>query len=626
MFPLSAIEVIVIYRQVCSLHNVLNSAELRYLSTPALLIGLVLISCEAQAVSNISIEAGQVESAQGQLRNLKLDYSLKTSQVKLQSQYRLSTDQGWAEANLTCTSLLNPAGGVWQCEQGKLSTPLIDLPFSLRLDTKNIKGMQQINAALGLNDASFSDSQGLRAGEKVSARLNIQAHQVAKAWRWQFDLDWSAGEVFWQPFYFASGGHQLQAQGMLSDQAINIDEARLSISKVGVMDLSAEILRPDNRIKNLKASTGTVDLATLYPLILKPLLDKTAVNNLEMGGKGQLSVTVKDGEMKSAQLNLQQADIEDSNGRFALYKINASLPWDYDQAKTLKLAYEGGHLLKVPLGKTDITAGLNRYSLTAPAINLPILDGGLNLKDVSAVWLDKEWHWHLRANIVPISMEDLSRALELPTMQGKVAATIPLVTYSGGLLITDGDMQFNLFDGTITVNNLAMQTPLGITPRLTGNLEMRNLDLGTLTRTFSFGAIEGKLDGNVKDLRLANWKPVNFDAAFYSSPGRYTRKISQRAVENISSLGGAGAAAAIQRSVLRFFDDFNYAKLGLSCKLRNDHCEMDGIESTGQGYVIVKGSGIPSITVLGYNRSVSWGELLERIKRVTAGNSKPIIE
>jgi hypothetical protein len=53
---------------------------------------------------------------------------------------------------------------------------------------------------------------------------------------------------------------------------------------------------------------------------------------------------------------------------------------------------------------------------------------------------------------------------------------------------------------------------------------------------------------------------------------------------------------------------------------------MDGVEKTQGGYVIVKGSGIPAITVLGYNRSVSWKELLERVQRITAGNAKPIIK
>jgi hypothetical protein len=136
----------------------------------------------------------------------------------------------------------------------------------------------------------------------------------------------------------------------------------------------------------------------------------------------------------------------------------------------------------------------------------------------------------------------------------------------------------------------------------------------------------GRLDGDVKNMVLSRWQPVQFDASFRSAEGRYPKKISQRAVENISALGGAGAAAAIQRSFLRFFKEFNYSKIGLSCKLRKGICEMDGVEPAKDGYVIVKGSGVPAITVLGYNRNVSWGELLSRIQRVTQGNAKPVIQ
>jgi hypothetical protein len=344
-----------------------------------------------------------------------------------------------------------------------------------------------------------------------------------------------------------------------------------------------------------------------------------------MAGDVGLNLTMKDAELDAFQLQLNNADIEDKNGRFALYKLNANIPWDFDEAKTVKLSYQGGHLLHIPLGVTNLTADLNRYALTAPQLKMPILDGALNLSDVSAARVAGDWHWHLRANLAPITMSELSHALGWPRLQGKVSASIPLVTYTDGQLTTDGAMQFNVFDGTATVTNLTMQEPLGIAPRLSANMQLRNLDLGELTRTFSFGAIEGKLDGNVSNLQLANWQPVNFDASVQSSPGRYPKKISQRAVENISALGGAGAAAAIQRSFLRFFKEFNYDKLGLSCRLRNDICQMDGVESTSQGYIIVKGSGIPSITVMGYNHSVSWGELLSRIKRITDSNTKPVI-
>jgi hypothetical protein len=152
------------------------------------------------------------------------------------------------------------------------------------------------------------------------------------------------------------------------------------------------------------------------------------------------------------------------------------------------------------------------------------------------------------------------------------------------------------------------------------------MDLALLTKTFSFGDMQGRLDGDVQGLELSGKQPVKFDARFYSSPGSYPKKISQRAVQNISALGGAGAAAAIQRSFLRFFEVFNYQAIALSCKLRRGICEMGGVEEAQSGYVMVKGSGIPSITVLGYNRKVGWKELLERVQDVTTGNSKPVIK
>ncbi|MBC7697376.1 MAG: hypothetical protein H7Z70_03310, partial [Bacteroidia bacterium] len=138
--------------------------------------------------------------------------------------------------------------------------------------------------------------------------------------------------------------------------------------------------------------------------------------------------------------------------------------------------------------------------------------------------------------------------------------------------------------------------------------------------------IEGKLDGDVKNMALENWKPVYLDASIKTSEGTHLKKISQRAVENITALGGEGTAAALQRTFLRFFKEFNYDKIGLSCKLRRDVCEMGGVESTATGYIIVKGKGIPAVNVNGYTEKVSLADLLSRIKRITDGNTKVIVK
>jgi hypothetical protein len=229
-------------------------------------------------------------------------------------------------------------------------------------------------------------------------------------------------------------------------------------------------------------------------------------------------------------------------------------------------------------------------------------------------------------DLKPISLSDFSLALGWPQMQGEISGQVPLVTYANKQLNMDGAMTFNMFNGTVSMNNLRIDDPLGVVTRMYADLNVRRLDLGELTRTYSFGAIQGKLDGDVNHLVLENWKPVYFDASLKTSDDEQEKKISQRAVENIAALGGQGTAAALQRTFLRFFDEFNYDKIGISCKLRRDVCEMGGVESTPQGYIIVKGSGIPAVNVNGYTKYVSLLDLLARIKRITDSNSTVVVE
>jgi hypothetical protein len=553
-------------------------------------------------------------------RNVRFDHKL--DQVLSAKTQLKSADGSWADASLSCKTFSISKNGEYRCAQGRVSSPRAKGDFTLML--KTTPAVFSVDVTLG--DFSFSDATGLHAGEKVAGKLQLDASKQQEGWRWQTAIDWTEGEVFWQPFYIPNGGHELKASGWLKPELLRVDQATLKLKQVGDLRFSGDYLMPSKKLDTLKADARDLDLAHLYPLVLKPLLEKTALNKLEMAGRADVRVDIQQGQTRAFQLDLKEADIDDDNGKFGFYKLNASIPWDYDEPRQVKLAYAGGHLLNLPLGQASLAAQVDRYAVTAPSLRMPVLDGALQLNDVSAAFVGGQWHWHLRAALEPVTLSEFSHALGWPRLEGKASASIPLVTYTGGKLTTDGALGFNLFNGSLAITNLSMQDPMGIAPRLNADLQFRNLDLGDLTRTFSFGAIEGKLDGDVEQLTLVKWQPTHFDARFISSPGRYPKKISQRAVENISSLGGAGAAAAIQRSVLRFFEQFNYDKIGLSCRLRNDTCEMSGVESTPQGYIIVKGSGIPSITVMGYNQSVSWGELLSRIQRITAGNAKPVIK
>jgi hypothetical protein len=486
--------------------------------------------------------------------------------------------------------------------------------------------LRQLKLSATLQDLAFSDAAGLHAAERLGGRVGIEVVRSGERWQWEGMLAWQAGEVYWQPLYFAGGGHGFQGHGWLSPQALEVEKGRLALDGVGQVEFSGRLRLADKSLERLEVSAHGVQAGRGYALLVQPFLGKTLLlGTLEMEGSADIGARLSEGRLQAFHLILRDFDVEDKGGRFALYKVEADLPWAADVVTQARLRFAGGRLLRLPLGESSVQARLQGTLLSIPQWRLPLLDGQLTLNDVFLGHVDGAWRGYLGATLSPVSMGAFSHAMGWPRMEGTLALTAPLVTYVDGRLATDGAMRFDVFDGTVTVERLSLQNPLGLVPRLYADLTLRNLDLDLLTRTFSFGAMRGRLDGDVKGLELSSWKPVRFDADIRSSPGDYPKKISQRAVENISALGGAGAAAALQRSFLRFFREFNYARIGLSCKLRNGVCVMDGVEPAQGGYVIVKGSGIPAITVLGYNRQVSWTELVERLKRVTAGNA-PVIE
>ncbi|MEX0615769.1 MAG: hypothetical protein WD177_07665, partial [Methylophaga sp.] len=258
--------------------------------------------------------------------------------------------------------------------------------------------------------------------------------------------------------------------------------------------------------------------------------------------------------------------------------------------------------------------------------DLPLLDGGLQISSFNYQYAAAGSHWQFEGLLKPLSMPALTNALGWPEMDGKLSGVIPRVSYQNQQIDIDGALQVKVFDGTAIIKDLQLQSPFGSLPQLRANIEMQQIDLEQLTRTFDFGKISGRLDGNISGLRLSDWQPVQFDARFATSennPGK--RRISQRAVDNLSQIGG-GASGIMSRSFLRFFEDFSYDKLGIRCQLNNEVCHMSGIEEDEQGYYIVKGGGLPPwINVIGYTRRVDWPDLLARLQAVKNSDG-PIIE
>jgi hypothetical protein len=225
------------------------------------------------------------------------------------------------------------------------------------------------------------------------------------------------------------------------------------------------------------------------------------------------------------------------------------------------------------------------------------------------------------ATIQPLSVRELCRAFGWPEFGGRVGGAISKLRMREGVVTLGTTLRAQVFDGEVTVRDLRLEDPFGQWPRMQSSIALNNLDLELVTGAFSFGRITGRLSGAIDGLKLFNWTPVAFDAHLFTPPGdRSKHRISQRAVRNIGSIGGgsAGVTAALSSGFLRFFEDFKYERLGLSCRLENEICVMDGVApAPNGGYYLVKGQGLPRIDVIGSARRVDWPRLVRQLIAVT---------
>ena len=223
----------------------------------------------------------------------------------------------------------------------------------------------------------------------------------------------------------------------------------------------------------------------------------------------------------------------------------------------------------------------------------------------------------------PVDMAELSAALGWPAFTGSLSGSLPELRFSDGALVLGSPLVTEVFDGEVVVDHLVLEEPLGVSPILRADVRVNDISLEALTRVFSFGRVTGRLEGSVDGLVLADWQPIAFDAWLRTPEGDDSEHlISQRAVDNLASIGGAGGA--ISAGFLRLFSEFSYDRVGLSCRLRAGLCEMGGIAPADPGYYIVVGGGLPRIDVVGYNERVDWSVLVERLIRAT-GSAGPVV-
>ncbi|WP_455234756.1 hypothetical protein [Thiogranum longum] len=543
---------------------------------------------------------------------------------------------GWQlNAKLTRTALGTMAGLL---AKAGLKLPRIDYQGTLGGELAvhgDAHGVKDFGWRLRTTESGYSNAQGDQAAEGLVLVSNGTAVAQQGDWHIQASLAARQGMLYSEPVYLEFS--EVKPLELSADATWRAKSGELLLGSVefnqpGIARGSLKAtLAPgaEKFLQQLELDIGQGLFPGLYDTWLQPWLAGTVLENLETEGRIQTRLIVRDARPASIEMILNDVSFRERDDLFGAQKLLGELHWsDSGTSPDSVLAWQGAnyHQLKLGAAKVGLQTDPQGVKLKQPLV-VPLLDGGLHIDQFELGVDPQGMRWLIDAMLTPVSMKAFTTALGWPPLSGKLSGMVPKVRYEQGELTLGGTLLVQAFDGSITVRNLRIQRPLGLVPRLWADIRLENLDLKTLTKTFSFGRIEGRLQGAVEDLYMEAWQLVAFDAHFETpADDDSDHRISQKAVDNISNLGGAGVGGAVSRSFLRFLEDFPYRRLGIRCRLQNGVCQMGGVAPATTGYYLVQGSVLPPrLDVIGYSKEVDWQSLVDRLVSITTSDA-PIVE
>ncbi|MFC3717246.1 hypothetical protein ACFONC_13930 [Luteimonas soli] len=387
---------------------------------------------------------------------------------------------------------------------------------------------------------------------------------------------------------------------------------------------------PDASLKDLDIELRSGDLPGLAARYLSGWLAIAGLPDLSGSGALDARVRMADGRLASVDARLHDISLDAAGKGLAFAGLDGDVRLSGSAPVDSELRWRSGSLQGIEFGAATLPwrsadgALRSRAPVAVPMLGGQVRFDGIVLQPPAG---DEGLRIGFGLALQGLQLGELSQSLGGPAFRGTLDGTIPVARYAGDRLDFDGGLSMQVFDGRVEVTSLSMERPFGVAPTLSADFALHDLDLLAITEVFDFGSISGRLDGRIDDLRLVDWSPVAFDAELHTVRRQGVRqRISQRAVQNISSVGDASFAGSLQARLIGLFDDFGYSRIGISCRLANQVCAMGGLHSAGDGFTIVEGAGIPRLDVVGFNRNVDWPTLVERLAAVGSGDVKPVFE
>ncbi len=498
--------------------------------------------------------------------------------------------------------------------------------------------LTSIRADLTLANVNY---EGTSVAQAVSGKASLRAEHSDGKWQGDTALTIDAGELYLVAplhdtesapgFYIA-----IKEQPLTADSAFRYqpDSDRLTFTNFvydhpGILSLSADgqlRLTDEISIEQLVLDLPATDLTEAFPVYGQPWLIDTPYNDIRVTGALAVELAMSDGKTTALEVMLDNVDLTDSSGRFNVIGLETDLQLDAGQDHESYISWAGIDLYRIALASGAIRLASRGFDVEVTDWqDVTVLDGILRINQFGLQDPGTDdFALRMAGALQDVSLPTLTRALEWPEFSGSLSGEFSGLSYEDGDLRMEGELLMRMFNGRVRLRNLQVRDLFGSLPVLTADVDVAQIDLLQLTDTFAFGKITGKLSGHVHGLRLENWQPVAFDAELSTrDDGDVRHRISQQALNNLSQIGG-GLSGALSRGFLRYFDEYSYGELGVSCRLERGFCHLGGVEQYDEGHYLLTRGGLlpPWVEVRLAGTVVAWDVLIEGFEQIAEGEVK----
>lgn len=520
--------------------------------------------------------------------------------------------------NLPAGWLQGLLGTVWS---GRPTGGRLDAELALDLRDPGLRSSGQFSVArLG-----FDTPGGAVAGQGLDGNGRFSLDTTTGPARIELDGSLRRGEVLLGPIYARLPDHPVQLTLHANAQNGAFELSRLRLNDADALQLDGALaFDAKGTLKSLRLDHLRANFPAAYQRYGEAWLSTLGLRDMRIAGQLSGSLDLRADGPHAFAFNTDGLNLADADGRLAVDGLRGGLDWASEgerPATTLGWRSLQFHRLIHGAAQSRWQSRSGTLALQQPVL-VPLLEGQLRIGQLD--WRPAAAQGQRLAaslTLTGVDMAAFSRAMGWPAFPGTLGGAIPSLRWVDDRFELDGGLSASVFGGFVDVTDLTLQQPFGATPVLTGDISLKQLDLAAITSVFDFGSITGPLDGSIEGLRLVNWSPVAFKASLLAGEGG---RISQRAVNNLTSVGGGGVAAGLQGAVLKLFKTFGYRRIGLSCTLQGTLCRMSGLEATDDGYTIVEGSGLPRLQVVGHQTQVDWPTLVRRLQGAIHGEAPQV--